>query len=409
MKKFTLLTVMLFVFSVFQITAQNAPITIAPDVQAQPGSNVEVPITVQNFNDIGAISLKLEFDENVLDFVSYSDEASGFDYFDVLSPNPGEVNIGAGSFTGVTIADDEILVKITFLYIGGTSSLTWAQLYCEYADSGFEALEQDPFEDYYVDGSVSEEVMSNGPVTIAPHQLGVPGTTIGVPVTVRQFNNIGSISLTLYFDPSVLVFNSFINVSLFPNLGASSPNPGEVIIGSFSTNPSGEDLADDATLIMLYFDYIGGETDLTWYDDGASCEYAGPDPDFTALNDIPYDDYYKNGSVKSFPTGPQTIAPHKLAIPGTTIAIPITVRQFNNVGSISLTLHYNASILTYQNFNNISGFPGLTVNGLTSGVIKIGGESPTDYLGITIRAKPNSSAGLSSSSSSVSVKLIGMR
>jgi len=50
-------------------------------------------------------------------------------------------------------------------------------------------------------------------------------------------------------------------------------------------------------LIDLKFNFLGGTTNLTWFDDGASCEYT--DAAYYALNDVPTNCHYVNGLVTS--------------------------------------------------------------------------------------------------------------
>jgi hypothetical protein len=50
-------------------------------------------------------------------------------------------------------------------------------------------------------------------------------------------------------------------------------------------------------LIYLNFDYAGGTSPLTWFDNGGSCEFAAGSL-YTALYDEPTEDYYINGLVE---------------------------------------------------------------------------------------------------------------
>jgi PKD repeat protein len=68
-----------------------------------------------------------------------------------------------------------------------------------------------------------------------------------------------------------------------------------VIIGGYSSSV-GITYSDNTTLFTLSFNYLGGTTDLTWFDSGASCEYADF-PNYNTLNDLPFATYYVNGQV----------------------------------------------------------------------------------------------------------------
>ena len=149
----------------------------------------------------------------------------------------------------------------------------------------------------YGTDSITMEV-PNAPVTTLPVIQASPGSTISIPVKVTGFNNIGSLSLTLQFNSSVLTYNSCNTTSGFPGLSCDNPSPGLVAIGGF-TPYTGITLPDNTTLFTVDFIYVEGTSTLTWFDNGGSCEYTGPAPLFTVLPDTPQSIFYINGSVSS--------------------------------------------------------------------------------------------------------------
>jgi hypothetical protein len=137
----------------------------------------------------------------------------------------------------------------------------------------------------------------NAPVTIAPSIQASPGTTIGIPVKVTGFNNIGSFSLTLQFNYPALTYSSYTNNSGFPGFACDNfGGTGTLVI---SGNSSGDaiTLPDNATVFTINFLYNGGTIPLTWFDNGESCRYTGPAPGYTVLPDTPQSSFYLNGSV----------------------------------------------------------------------------------------------------------------
>ncbi len=139
----------------------------------------------------------------------------------------------------------------------------------------------------------------NAPVTsLQSYYNQLPGAII-VPVTVTNFTNIGAISLTLEYDPTVLTYTGNIQNPIFSGslgVGDNAVPSGmrRIIIGWFSNAVS---LPDGSSLIDLSFNFAGGYSALQWIDDGASCEYT--DENFNTLNDSPFEDYYVNGLVSS--------------------------------------------------------------------------------------------------------------
>ncbi len=131
---------------------------------------------------------------------------------------------------------------------------------------------------------------------------------IVIPVTVRSFKDVGSISLTINFDQNALEF-----------AGASdygTPNDWLFDVGLLSAGTIraagihpfflGFDLPDDAVLFKLHFNYIGANTGgsfaVTFNDtDADNCQYGSSlPPYFDIFCDTPYGDFYHNGSVSVY-------------------------------------------------------------------------------------------------------------
>lgn len=117
-----------------------------------------------------------------------------------------------------------------------------------------------------------------------------PGENILVPVYFTNMNDIGTITLFILFDESVLTFNGIANV--VPQGGGTYstfiPNPPRVGLSWFSSGSSGVNFPDGKYLDME-FTFHGGYTDLLF---SSSCEV-------TDWDVIPIDITYLNGSVFS--------------------------------------------------------------------------------------------------------------
>lgn len=127
-------------------------------------------------------------------------------------------------------------------------------------------------------------------VTTAADVTACPGEEVAVPITVSNFNNVASISLTLDFSNSVLTYDDYQNVhnqldggSLFVN-----EDNGTVIVSWFSLETAN---IGEGTLMEFVFIHEGGSTDLEWdtITPGA-CEYSDED-----LNVLPAT--FEDGSV----------------------------------------------------------------------------------------------------------------
>jgi hypothetical protein len=222
----------------------------------------------------------------------------------------------------------------------------------------------------------------NAPVS-AVGNISCNVSTVTVPVTATNFTNIGSCNLKLVYNPAIATATAVaIGNPLLGNFLSTDLSIAGVISLGWFVSP-GATLPDNYVIFNITFSKVSdGTSPLTWDDgDGYSCMWS--DGDYNDLNDIPAANYYLNGSL-SFGNSPVTTAPVITACPGTTISVPVTVSAFSNIGALSLTMHYNTSALTYLSFVNNSGFPGLTVDGVTTPGTIITGGSSSAVNGITL-------------------------
>jgi len=146
-------------FSLFSVSSLFGKVTlIIENVTGTTGTNVSVPINVEKFNDVGAISLKIEYDSSILTYVGFENEEVQF----ISNAVDGEVILGWFDFTGTSPLNlgNAKLVDLIFAYSGGTSNLIFNKDESEIADAN-----GIPLDDSYKNGSVSG---SNPPSLPAP-------------------------------------------------------------------------------------------------------------------------------------------------------------------------------------------------------------------------------------------------
>lgn len=143
------------------IANRGAPITKAPVIASPAQGTISVPLTVNQFSDIGAITLRLDYDSSVLTFNSFTPHSSLSSM--LVSDNAGTgttryINVIWISSPAVTLAENSILVTLTFNYpVGGTScDLIWFDNgpSCEYADGSNDRLIDLPTASYFINGAI---------------------------------------------------------------------------------------------------------------------------------------------------------------------------------------------------------------------------------------------------------------
>lgn len=336
---------------------RNAPTTVIASVLNPNTAIITVPVTVTDFTDVGRISLVLDYDPSVLSFISGKPDAV-FNDFSINVSIPGQINIQWTDLYGITLPDSTHLVDLVFNYSGGTSTLTWhtAGNSCEYAkyDHGsYTVLNDYPKSSFYINGIVSDY---SAPVTMAPVITNVFVGELDIPVKVNDFNNIGSFSLALEYDSSVLAYqNSYVaNSTLLANgswtvIQENTTTGKKNIHINWTKNINGVTLPDESNLITLKFNYpypqqisnLSWKTEFCNYTDGNSIE----------LTDTLSYVFYKNGIVTGNRSAPRTIISSVTAIEEHEVIVPVKVYNFNNIGAISLTLDYDTTVLTFRGVN----------------------------------------------------------
>ena len=324
-----LLTIMFLSFA--WVTYAQVTVRI-PDLAVTGSGSVNIPIEVTNFNDVGAISLVINYDPSVLTFQGVPNPLSG--NFLANAAN-GQIIVSWFGLTPLNIGNGT-LIQLKCDYKGnGSSPLAFDKLKSEITNSSGAAITN---ANSFTNGSVF--LQSSLPVnfSIPATNLTSTGADVNIPVNVTNYNNIGATSLKISYNPSVLTFKGLANAPA----GFSATASSGVINISYTTATAFT--FGNGKLFDLNFNYVGGNSDLKFVQATASNILA------QALTVTP-----SNGSV----TGPAApVGGVKMSLPDTNVSIyssltlPLTVENFNNIGSISLKINYDKNVLTFKNIAN---------------------------------------------------------
>nr|NQU91806.1 hypothetical protein [Bacteroidota bacterium] len=149
MKKAILVLLFLFSINVTQSFSQSLVVSI-DSIGVDENSEILVPLSVEGFMDVGAITLFIEYDTLVLDFLTIENitpELTGALFNNLESPEP-TIGICWHNIEGLNIESGKLL-DLKFFYSNGSSELTLNQN-CEIASSGLEL-----FTTEYIHGSVT--------------------------------------------------------------------------------------------------------------------------------------------------------------------------------------------------------------------------------------------------------------
>ncbi len=196
---FTFLYVLCFLGASFG--QGDAPVTTAATINEPDTGSITVPITVTGFNDIGAISLTLDYDYSVLNFVQGSQNPAIPGWFIITDNNLGNGfhRLLMGWFgSGISLPDSSSIMDIEFTYIAGTTTLAWYDDggSCEYADGNYEELNDLPTEDFYINGYVCGAIGAPGTIsgdsTVCRSATGIFYSTDTIPNATGYFWTVPS-------------------------------------------------------------------------------------------------------------------------------------------------------------------------------------------------------------------------
>lgn len=136
-------------------TQMSNVVTTAGSLNTCSQNEFGIPISVTSCNHVGAISLALSYNTNVLTYTGYEgvNPALSNGQLQVNAAN-GMVFIAWASIQGANVGNGNLLT-LNFTALSGTSSLSWNTNYCEYANT-----QGEPFPATYHNGSVTVGDMS---------------------------------------------------------------------------------------------------------------------------------------------------------------------------------------------------------------------------------------------------------
>lgn len=187
--------------------------------------------------------------------------------------------------------------------------------------------------------------------TTAGSVLACPGDLISIPINVVDCNDVGEITLNLDYDPSVLIFQGYVNLHPALSFGTGFVNAfgGQIIYIWFNTSAAN---VGTGVLIEFQFTYLGGSCILNW--DTATSEYK-------RLNGSIIPALFFDGSVSL------------LSPPAIVTSQPVNTTIYANTNASFSVAAIYASSYQWQE----SGDNGFTWNDLIDGGIYSGATTPT--------------------------------
>ncbi|MBI5218939.1 MAG: T9SS type A sorting domain-containing protein [Bacteroidia bacterium] len=318
-------------------------VTIKADiVNTLTGTQVVVPVRVDNFTDIVSMQGTIEFDPAVASFMNVEQ----FNLSGLSAGNFGTTQTSTGKLTfswsdqtlaGQTKPDNTALFAIRFNAAGNAGqysdiSFTNSVTPLEFVDTSLSAI---PYNS--TNGKVNITGNPSGTVTLIIDSIAAaPASQVVVPVRVKDFYNIISLQGTIQFDQSLV---SYLSVEQFglpgmdaSSFGTSQTANGKLTFSWYDLTLAGQDKVDSSIIFAVKFTVngtIGQHTDLNFINSPTPVEVI--DSTFTTLSTVLQHGHIEILDLYGIFTG--TITPLVYCV-GSAIDVPFTIFGVFDSGNI---------------------------------------------------------------------------
>ncbi|MBU1095930.1 MAG: T9SS type A sorting domain-containing protein [Bacteroidetes bacterium] len=212
------------------------------------GDTVRVPLTAIALKNIGSLSLFIDYDQQVVDFIGLENNTYGI----TANASGNSVNVGwFDAINPITLKSGK-LADLVFVVKSGKTDLVFNNT------SEITNLTGDVLSIVYSDGFISD-YFNQPAFLLLPTQKWTKGKQVIISVDGSGIKDLGSATLKISYDPAVLKYVGIDNL-ISGQLDAQELN-GDLTIGYFNT--SGLTLSN-GKFVDLIFDYIDGSSSLTW-------------------------------------------------------------------------------------------------------------------------------------------------
>src|SRR6056297_13310 len=231
---------------------------VASNETADPGDEVCVSISVQNFEDVALAEFTLTYDASILEYEQVRNPnlpgLSGAS-FNLVSPGELRLSWNTPTGAGITSPDGDVIFDVCFTVIGsnGTSStidFSNAEIAIDMGGTPVSGIPRT------VPGSVTvgDGAFNGLEFTLGDVQLN-EGEEFCVPVTVRNFEDITAFAYEILFDENLIEFVELRSFNLMfldgGNFNTTTADQGVICASWFDNSTQGISV-DDGTVIFEY-------------------------------------------------------------------------------------------------------------------------------------------------------------
>ena len=366
--RYILLTVILLC----AICIKAEPILKIENHTAEQNSQIIIPVTVKDFNNIISIQGTIEFNQNLISYVSTQD----YGLPGLNNSSFGTTQVSSGELTflwfesmliGQNLADDAVLFSIKFNVTGDPGLISFLN------------FSNNPTELEMINGDLEYQIFQtvNGSIFIIPENnennillfadtiSGETGSQVIMSVRVKNFSEISSVQGTMYFDPNIVSFANFASFGLpsmsAANFGIGLISEGKISFSWFDIIPEGTSMADSSSIFSLLFNLIGSpgqQSSISFGNNPAQIE-------FTNINSTVLDYSTIDGHIKiteSLGIGNTEFRIDSVFGPqGSVVEIPIRGFDFSGIVAMQGSIQFDNTIAEFESLNYM-GLPYMDIS-----------------------------------------------
>ena len=351
--------------------AGDLTLTLEDLNNVQSGSEICMGVSVSDFTEILGMQFSINYDPNVLQFVS----VGGFNLDGLIassfgvppSTSPGVITLSwlDNTLQGITLPDGTEIFEICFNVVGsGNTTVSFSN-----SPTNIEVTDAD---ENNVDPVITESgtVIINGEPPVEGFTLTLEdfynvetGDQICMGLTVNDFNDILGMQFSINYDPNALEFVSVGGFNLDGLIASSfgvppSTSPGVITLSWLDNTLEGITLPDGTEIFEICFNVIGTST-TTVNITGSPTNIEVTDGDENTVEPV-----NTQSGVVSFEGntggGDLTLNIGTATIEsGEEVCIPVTAINFTDIIGAQFTLNYDPAILTFESVGNFN-LPGLS-------------------------------------------------
>jgi gliding motility-associated-like protein len=354
------------------VTVSGGPVStefqlIAPMITAEPGEEICIDITTQNFIDLVSMQFSINYDDAVLEYTGADNfNLPGLNGSGVGNPTPGNITVSwlaDDVIAGQDMPNGSTLFSLCFTVISGGG--TMSPITFSGSPTSIEITDVDGLVDLdEVNGKVTVEGdLPPGFALLLSDEQVMSGQNVCLDVSVQDFSSIVSMQFSINYDPAMLTYTGSDNLNLSGLTASNIGNPGGPSSGNITVSWLADDpvlgvtLPDGDVIFQVCFDAIGpncNDTNVSFSSNPTPIEVTDADG-LVTFNSA-------SGTVSICDVFPEvTLAvEQETGAAGQTVCVGVTAMDFVNIVSMQFSMTYDPAIVEFASVGgfNLSGLDG---------------------------------------------------